>query len=385
MSWEQLKQETIDVGLCTGCGACVAVCPGKQIHLKLGCVDPELVGKCRVESCNLCSEVCPGAFIQRSELEEMVFGRKRKEEETFGQYKEHLVTHAKDEKVHHAGVAGGTVTALLLYGLEEGIIDGAIVAGYDEAEPWKVKAKIVKTKDDLLSCVRSKYAICNTVSALRDAVDQGLEKIAIVALPCHTYALRKMLLHRLKRLADKVELIIGLYCLSQTYMEGTEYIIRERLGIPLDEVDQVSYRGRLGDPFGGGFWVKTKKGEEKALELIAHWGMVPTIFIGFQVERCLVCLDHTCELADLSAGDVWGREEELKKINEYGWTGVFVRSEKGERIFRGAVEAGYIVSMPGGPIESYYPVNPGHPKKKFAVPTRIEYRKKYGYPVPRII
>jgi coenzyme F420 hydrogenase subunit beta len=361
----------------------VAVCPPKNVKLKLGCVDPELMGEC-MEGCNLCNNVCPGAYIPKSELEAMIFGRKRtEEEELFGQYKDHLVTHAKNEKVHYAGVAGGTVTALLLYALEEGIIDGAIVAGYDENEPWKVKAKIATTKEDLLNCVRSKYAICNTVSVLRDAVNQGLQKIAIVALPCHTYALRMMQLRK-GWLADKVELIIGLYCLSQTYMEGTEYIIRERLGIPLDQVDQISYRGRLGDPFGGGFWVKTKTGEEKSLQLIAHWGMVPTIFIGFQVERCLLCLDHTCELADLSAGDVWGREEELKKINEYGWTGVFVRTDKGEEIFRGAVEAGYIVSEPGGSIESYYPVNPGHPKKKFAVPTRIEYRKKYGWPVPKI-
>lgn len=383
MSWEELKHDVIDQGLCCGCGACVSMCPNENVNLKLGCVDPEMTGEC--QSCNNCSSACPGAFIPISEMEEMVFGRKRKEDEKpFGQYKEHLVTYAKDDKVHHAGVAGGSVTALLLYALEKGIIDGAIVAGYDENEPWKVKATIATKKEDLLNCVRSKYAICNILTALRDAVDQGLEKIAIVALPCHTYALRKMQLYNPNELVEKVELIIGLYCLSQTYMIGTEYIIRERLGIPLEEVAQISYRGRLGDPFGGGFWVKTKKGEEKALQLIAHWGMVPTIFIGFQVERCLVCLDHTCELADLSFGDVWGREEELKKINEYGWTGVFVRTDKGEKIFQRAVEAGYIVSEPGGPIESYYPVNPGHPKKKFAVPARIEYRKKYGWPVPQI-
>ncbi|MBW1869562.1 MAG: 4Fe-4S binding protein, partial [Deltaproteobacteria bacterium] len=189
MSWEDLKQETIDNGLCMGCGACVSVCPGNNINLKLGCVDPEITGEC--EGCDSCSSVCPGAFIPRSEMEEMVFGRKRKDDENFfGQYKEHLVTYAKHEKIHHAGVGGGTVTALLLYALDEGIIDGAIVAGYDENEPWKVKAKIATNKEDLLNCVRSKYAICNILTALRDAVDQGLEKIAIVALPCHTYALR---------------------------------------------------------------------------------------------------------------------------------------------------------------------------------------------------
>lgn len=384
MSWEQLKHDTIDRGLCSGCGACVAICPVNQVHLQLGCVDPEMAGDC-IEGCVLCNIACPGALIQKSELEDMIFGRKSNEnEKPFGQYQEHLVTHAKHENVHHAGVAGGTVTALLLYALEEGIIDGAIVAGFDETEPWKVKAKIVTTREDLMKSVRSKYAICNIVSALGEAVDQGLKKIAIVALPCHTYALRKMQLHKNNRLASKIEFILGLYCLSQTYMDGTEYIIRERLGIPLNEVDQISYRGRLGDPFGGGFWVKTKKGEEKSLQLIAHWGMVPTIFIGFQVERCLVCLDHTCELADLSAGDVWGREEELKETSEFGWTGIFVRTEKGRKIFEGAIEAGYIVSEPGGDIESYYPVNPGHPKKKFAVPARIEYRKKYGWPVPTI-
>ncbi len=82
MGWEQLKQNTIDKGLCTGCGACVAVCPGKQIELKLGCVDPVLVGECKEESCDLCNKVCPGAFIPRSELEEMILGRKRNEDET---------------------------------------------------------------------------------------------------------------------------------------------------------------------------------------------------------------------------------------------------------------------------------------------------------------
>jgi len=129
-------------------------------------VDPEMVGEC-MDGCSLCNKSCPGAFIPRSDIENMIFGRTRTEDENpFGQYKDHLVTHAKDEKIHYARVAGGTVTALFTYALEEGIIDGAIVAGYDEDEPWKVKAKIATSKEDLVACVRSKYAICNILTTL---------------------------------------------------------------------------------------------------------------------------------------------------------------------------------------------------------------------------
>jgi len=47
-------------------------------------------------------------------------------------------------------------------------------------------------------------------------------------------------------------------------------------------------------------------------------------------------MDYTAELADISVGSV-GSEE--------GWSTVFVRTERGEEVVRGAVEKGYIEVM----------------------------------------
>ncbi|MDD2897522.1 MAG: 4Fe-4S binding protein [Desulfuromonadaceae bacterium] len=57
----------IDVNICSGCGRCVAVCPGKGItletikfHKNAVITHPELC-----TACSLCAEACPIAAIHR--------------------------------------------------------------------------------------------------------------------------------------------------------------------------------------------------------------------------------------------------------------------------------------------------------------------------------
>lgn len=166
------------------------------------------------DQCSLCSQVCPGSYIPLTKLEEMVFGRTKTAEETqFGIYRSLYAGLALDPDIRKAGVSGGVVTALLAYGLESGVLDCAIVAGWDETEPWKVAPKIATTRQELIDCSRSKYSISQTLSALGEAVNRGFRKIGIVGLPCFIIGLRKMQLYNLK-MVDNVALMIGLYCLS---------------------------------------------------------------------------------------------------------------------------------------------------------------------------
>jgi len=377
--------ENIGSGLCSGCGLCVSVCPSKAITMRRAEPDPELSGVCHA-GCTLCSQVCPGSYIPLTKLEEMVFGRtKTAEEAQLGIYRNLYAGYALHPEIRKAGVAGGVVTALLAYGLESGALDCAIVAGWDETEPWKVAPKIATTRQELIECSRSKYSVSQTLSVLREAVDRGFRKIGIVALPCFIIGLRKMQLYNFK-MVDNVAIMIGLYCLSQTYIEGTEYMIRDRFGIPLEDVTKFAFRAA---PYPGYMTAWSKTGEIGRCELMALWGMAPTIFIGFRLERCLVCQEHLAELADIACGDVWGRTDlqEMGIKEKVGHTEIFIRTEKGDKYFDAAVEAGYIKKLPGSPpdypIEKHYIINPGWFKRVGSL-VRIRQRAKYGWPLPQI-
>jgi len=387
MPFDKLLNEVIDNGLCCSCGTCVSACPLGYLTIPLGEIGPKKkreTKKCP-SNCFRCFEACPGKNLPFSEMEQMIFGRRRNDspnEQMFGIHKHHMVTHATDDHIHQTGVAGASVSMLLIHGLETGFLDAAIVAGYDKEKPWQVRPFVVTEREGVLGAARSKYGVCSTNTLLAEAA-KDYERIAVVGCPCHVWGIRKLaLLNLAPKITDRIKLVIGLYCLAQNFSLAAEYMITQRMGVKLADVAEFQYRG--GALFGGGTWVKTKNGQEKTMELLGNWGMVPTVFIGYQMERCFVCIDHVAELADLSAGDVWGRHHELDKKSGLGWTGIFVRTPAGEEIMESATRAGVLYAERDETIAEYYCVNPGHSKKRFANPKRIEYRKRYGWPIPNI-
>lgn len=387
MPFETLLTDVVNAGLCSSCGTCVSACPQGNLRIPLGEVGPERIDgevEC-LKKCDYCSMVCPGRELPCSDMEKMVFGRGRTDdpvEKMLGIHKYHLITHAVDEEVNRTGVAGASVSTLLIHGLKSGFLDACVVAGYDTDKPWQVRPYVVTSEEGVLSAARSKYGVCSVNMMLKEATEK-YERVGVVACPCHVWGIRKMQLTGLvPKITERIKLVVGLYCLAQNFSLAAEYMITQRMGVELDDVAQFQYRG--GADFGGGTWVKTKDGEEKTMGLLANWGMVPTVFIGYQMERCLVCHDHLADLADISCGDVWGRHEELEERHPGGWTGIFVRTEVGEQIVNSAIEAGVLFAERDDNMIEYYPTNPGHSKKRFANPKRIEYRKRYGWPVPNV-
>ena len=67
-----------------------------------------------------------------------------------GKYKTAVAARSTSAEVLRCSQDGGIVTSMLLYALEEGIIDGAIVAGQGE-NPWQPKPIVATSAEEILS------------------------------------------------------------------------------------------------------------------------------------------------------------------------------------------------------------------------------------------
>ena len=197
---------------------------------------------------------------------------------------------------------------MLLYALDSGIIDGALVVGKDN---WAPVACVAKTRDGIIRVAGTKYGVVPVLKVLRTAVvDHGLGKICVVGSPCHVQSVRYLKYKGLP-LASSVKLTVGLFC-----RENYEYAcliekIREE-GVDVSQVDKLDVSRD--------FNVHTA-GNKLSLPITEVKSCVP--------RHCLVCEDFAAELADIAIGSGGSAK---------GWSTVIIRTEEGEKVFTGMAE-----------------------------------------------
>ena len=309
-SYEDLEAKIIDTGECTVCGACITACPDSHIKLiENRPKRPKRTMDC--VGCHTCYDAC---YMLRHDLirdiEGSAIGWGKKE--SIGLYRRIVAARTKNPQVTKGCQDGGIVTTLLLYALDKGITDGALVVG---REGWGPIACIAKTRDDIISATGTKYGVAPVLKSLRAAVvDHGLSRICVVGSPCHIQSVR-YLKHKGLPLASSVKLTIGLFC-----RENYEYIcIAEKIGtkgVNITKVDKLD----VSDEFH-----IYASGEELSFPITDAKSCVP--------RHCLVCQDFAAELADIAIGSSGSGE---------GWSTVIVRTEEGEKAFGGIVEEGLV-------------------------------------------
>lgn len=294
-------ERVVKAGLCTGCGTCAGICPRDAVQmvidLRQGLYLP-VVDRGNCNECRLCVTVCPGHAVDFRQLSRGVFGREP-EDAVLGNYLHCHIGHAADYGTRYNSASGGLVTALLVFALEEGMIDGALVTRMREDRPLEPEPFIARTREEIVSAARSKYCPVPAGIALREILRASDDaRFAMVGLPCHVQGTRKAETV-IKRLREKEVLLFGLACSHSDTFHETDFLLR-RYGIARADVSGIEYRGR-GWP--GYLTIRTRHGTEKSVPfhdyITAHAGYF------FTPTRCTLCCDMGASLADICFMDAW--------------------------------------------------------------------------------
>ena len=314
-----LIQEVQKPGRCHRCGGCVTFCNA----VNYGALELDPDGKPRygdIEKCiecGLCYSICP-------EIDELEAITKQRAawSAPMGRAIETTIARAIDPQVRASATDGGVVTALLLHLFETGRIDGAIVT--KPAGPFQRRPCLATSAQELREAAGFYFDTSHGMKQLSDAyltyssieefapmVRKGLNRVALVGMPCQIKAFRRMEAMEIVP-ADSIKFCFGLLC-SGNFVFGDKE--REKLAADFsfdwDQVTRLNVKEH--------FQVHLKDG--KMIN-------IPLENLDFMKRvGCRYCGDYSAEFADIAFGGIGARE---------GWTTTIIRTPLGRAAFADA-------------------------------------------------
>lgn len=204
-----LLNNIIRQGLCSGCGSCALACQTRAIDMVEG---RPTINTDRCIKCGSCYTMCPRSWLPLTQIKKDT-GLQEELIMVLGTYKEAVAARSTDKRIQEVAQDGGIASALLIYALENNIIEGAVVAG-DPGDDWVPIPEIATTADEILSAAGTKYSMSPNVWGIKEAARQhGIESIGTVVTPCQMQGIRKMQAYPFSTrfIADKIKLLVGIF------------------------------------------------------------------------------------------------------------------------------------------------------------------------------
>jgi coenzyme F420 hydrogenase subunit beta len=287
-----------------------------------------------------------------------------------------FLARAADDEVRRRGSSGGAVTALLAHMLRSGAVDGCLAVRMNPARPWRAEPFIARTWPELAGAAQSKYVVA-PVNALLRTVRSTPGRYAAVMLPCQVHGFRK-LAGEDPVVRDRICLVVGLFCATTLEPFVVDEMLRAR-GIRPDGVRDIRFRegawpGRICAVLEDGRAVPLHKSNFKD-------GAINYLTYLYSPPRCRLCLDGSCEFADIAASDAWSRDAG-GSYAAAGMTRILARTDSGAAAVESAISAGALVArdISGTPLMT---THPAHARKKgLTAPLRVARLARSGRRVP---
>lgn len=302
---------------CTGCGACVAICPVSAIEYKindLGFYEPS-INKNKCINCGKCKKVC-AKFIKE-------IGKKIENGTAFA-------AQSKDKETIKSCTSGGIAYEIAKYGIKNGYkIFGTI---YDY-EKNIAKAIITDKEDDIKLFKGSKYIQSNTKDAIQQLIsickNDSKSKFIIFGMPCQIFGIDKLIKeNKLKNEFIKVDLFchgVPSYLIWENYLKW----LNDKKGIK--KIDKVDFRSKK---IGWHEFCIEIIGENKNYTGIAEKDRFYKCFFDNVVlnKSCFNCEARAkVSEADIRLGDFWGKRY-LERQD--GISLILTLTDKGNRLIK---------------------------------------------------
>lgn len=301
---------------CTGCGACILVCPAKAIEYKMNKEGfyQAFVDENKCIKCGKCQKVC-AKFLKEEE-----FGKELKKGLLYS-------AQSTNKETINSCTSGGIAYEISKYGIENGYKIFGTVYDYDKNIS---KAIIAKNFEDIELLKGSKYLQSNTVDAAKELIEScqkdSTAKFIIFGTPCQITGINKLLeINNIKNEIIKIDLFchgVPSYLVWEKYRK-----ILEKKGI--NKIDKVNFRSKY---IGWhDFCIQIQEGKNKYYGVCEKDMFYKIFFDNILLNSaCFDCVSRSKRtMSDIRLGDYWGKKY---VDNQEGISAILINSEIGKRI-----------------------------------------------------
>jgi coenzyme F420 hydrogenase subunit beta len=308
---------------------------------------------------------CSGKGFDFPEQRKLIFGEQEANVYT-GYTRKIYIGLATDGKIRSHSGSGGFITALLIWLLENKMIDGAVVTGMSDEKPWLTRTYIATTAEGIIRAAQSKYII-TTVNEILPEIAAFDGRLAYVGLPGQVQSIR--LLQQAKHPSVRnICYIFGPFYGNTLHFSSVKSFLRSFGVGDYHQIRKLYFRY--------GEWPGNMRVEMNDGRIFEMPKFHANYLIPFHIlKNSLLCTDLTNEFTDISGGDAWAPVYEERGK---GFSMIITRSDIGEQIVRRMETEGVLELQQISELDALEMHSHGYDLKKRGTFIRMKYRSWLG-------